>query len=192
MLWGLARIHDSRGELKVGRELGEQLLDLAQRAQEPALLLEAHHELWANLSALGEFTSAWTHLEQGSAIYDPQKHKHHALLYGGHDPGVCCGYHAAIVQWLLGYPDQALQRSQEALALARELSHPYSTTHALFWAAWLHQYRGEGQVVQARVEEGMTLATEHGFPRWVGTGNCYARMVSRRTGSKGGWHNANA
>jgi len=170
VLWALARIHDSRGELKVGRELGKQLLDLAQRAQESALLLEAHHELWANLSALGEFTSAWTHLEQGFALYDPQKHKHHALLYGGHDPGVCCGYHAAIVLWLLGYPDRALQRSQEALALARELSHPYSTTHALFWAAWLHHYRGDEEVVQARVEEGMTLATEQGFPRWVGRG----------------------
>jgi predicted ATPase/class 3 adenylate cyclase len=170
VLWALARIHDSRGELNMGRELGEQLLNLAGRAQEPALLLEAHHELWANLSALGELTSAWTHLEQGFALYDPQKHRHHALLYGGHDPGVCCGYHAAVVLWLLGYPDQALKRSQDSLTLARELSHPYSTTHALFWAAWLHQCRGEAEVVQARVEEGMTLATQHGFPRWVGRG----------------------
>ena len=124
VLWGLARMHDIRGELRVGRELGEQLLKLAQRAQEPALLLEAHHELWANLTELGELTSARTHLEQGFALYDPQKHRHHAFLYGGHDPGVCCRYHAAQVLWLLGYPDQALRRSQEALSLARELSHP--------------------------------------------------------------------
>ncbi len=26
--------------------------------------------------------------------------------------------------WLLGYPDQALQRSHEALTLAQELAHP--------------------------------------------------------------------
>ena len=170
VLWGLARIHDSRGELRVGRELGEQLLNLALRLQEPALLLEAHHELWANLSSLGELTSAKEHCERGRELYDPQKHRHHAFLYGGHDPGVCCGHHAATVLWLLGYPDQALQRSQNSLALARELSHPYSMAHALFWAAWLHQHRGEGQAVQARVEEGMTLATEQGFPRWLGRG----------------------
>jgi predicted ATPase len=42
--------------------------------------------------------------------------------------------------------------------------------HALFWAAWLHQHRGEGQAVQVRVEEGMTLATHQGFPRWLGRG----------------------
>ena len=163
VLWGLARMHDVRGELRVGRELGGQLFTIAQRAQDPALLLEAHHTLWATLTILGELTSAWTHMEQGFALYDPHKHKHHAFLYGGHDPGVCCGGHAADVLGLLGYPDQALRRSQDALSLARELSHPSSIAHALFFAAWFHQLRGEREAVQARVAEGMALATEQGF-----------------------------
>jgi predicted ATPase len=184
VLWALARIHDSRGELNVGRELGEQLLKLAQRSQDPALLLEAHHELWANLSSLGELTSARTHLEQGFALYDLPKHKHHAFLYGGHDPGVCCGHHAATVTWLLGYPDQALQRSRDSLALARELSHPYSMAHALFSAAWLHQHRGESQVVHARIEEGMKLATEQGFPRWLGRGTVLRGWILVEQGQK--------
>src|SRR5262249_7636349 len=92
VLWALARMHDVRGELRVGRDLGEQLIKLAQREQDPALLLEAHHELWANLFALGEIVSARAHMEQGIALYDPQKHRHHAFRYGGHDPGVCCRY----------------------------------------------------------------------------------------------------
>ena len=167
VLWGLARMHDTRGELRIGRGLGEQLLTLAQRVQDPALLLEAHHELWANLSALGELTAARTHTEQGFALYDSQQHKHHAFLYGGHDPGVCSGYHAAEVLWLLGYPDHALRRSRESLALARELSHPSTMANVLFFAAWFHHHRGEWQIFQARVEEGMTLATEHGFSRWL-------------------------
>jgi predicted ATPase len=163
VLWGLARMHDVRGELKVGRELGEQLFSIAQRGQDPALLLEAHHTLWATLTNLGELTTARTHIEQGFALYDPQKHKHHAFLYGGHDPGVCCGGHAAEVLGLLGYPDQALRRSQDALSLARELSHPSSIAHALSFAAWFHQLRGEREAVQARVAEAMALATEQGF-----------------------------
>ena len=167
VLWGLARMHDVRGELKVGRELGGQLLRLAQRVQDRALLLEAHHELWANLSALGELTAARTHTEQGFVLYDPHQHKHHAFLYGGHDPGVCSGYHAAEVLWLLGYPDHALRRSRESLALARELSHPSTMANVLFFTAWFHQHRGEWQTVQARVEEGMTLVTEQGFSRWL-------------------------
>jgi len=170
VLWGLARMHDVRGELRVGRELGEQLLNVAQRVQEPALLLEAHHESWANLSMLGELTSAWTHMEQGFALYDPQKHKHHAFLYGGHDPGVCCGYHAAEVLWLLGYPDHALRKSRDALALTRELSHPSTTVSALFFTAWFHHHRGEWLTVRAQIEEGTALAAEHGFSRWLAQG----------------------
>jgi class 3 adenylate cyclase/predicted ATPase len=165
VLWGLARVHDSRGELKVGRELGEQLLTLAQRGKDSALLLEAHHEIWANLSALGELTSTWTHLEQGFTLYDPEKHQHHAFLYGGHDPGVCCGYHAAEVLWLLGYPDHALRRSQESLAMARELSHPSTMSFALNWAGWFHAHRGEARAVEALVRESDTLVTEQGFSR---------------------------
>ena len=163
VLWGLARIHDARGDLKVGRELSDQLLNLAQRAQEPALLLEANHGRWANLSLRGELAAARIHLEQGFALYDRQMHKHHAFLYGGHDPGVCCGGHAAEVFWLLGYPDEAKRKSQAAVALARELSHPSSMAHALSFAAWFHQLRGDREAVQSRVQESLSLATEQGF-----------------------------
>ena len=163
VLWGLARMHDTRGELMEGRVLAEQLLDLAQRVQKPALLLQAHHELWANLSALGKLTSARLHVEEGFKLYDPKKHRHHAFLYGGHDPGVCCAYHAADLLWLLGYPDQALQKSHDSLIMARELSHPSTTSSALSFAAWFHQYRGDRQAVKARVEENTALATEQGF-----------------------------
>jgi predicted ATPase len=35
----------------------------------------------------------------------------------------------------------------------------------LYWAGWFHHYRGEIEAVQARVDKGMTLATEQGFSR---------------------------
>ncbi|MFQ5849452.1 MAG: AAA family ATPase [Candidatus Binatia bacterium] len=170
VLWGLSRVFDNRGELPASRKLGEQLLSVAQRVQDPGLLLEAHHTLWAILLSLGEFASAQAHLERGKALYDIQQHGHHAFLYGGHDPGVCCQTHSARALWLLGYPDQAIQRTRDALTLARELSHPYSFGNALSYAAWVHQHRGEGQAVQERAEAAITLGTEHGFPRWVAQG----------------------
>ena len=166
VLWGLARVYDHR-DLNMGREMGEQLLALAERVREPALLLEAHHERWANLFSLGELTSALTHTERGIELYNPQEHRQYAFLYGGHDPGVCGLRHAAMTLWLLGYPDQALERSRDALALAQKLSHPYSLVHALFYSAWVHQQRGERQAVDERIGAAVTLATEQGFTRWV-------------------------
>jgi predicted ATPase len=96
-------------------------------------------------------------------LYDPRKHRQHAFLYGGHDPGVCCAYHAAEVLWQLGYPEQALQKSRESLRMARELSHPSTMSSALSYAAWFQQCRGDPQAVKAHVEENMALATEQGF-----------------------------
>ena len=58
-----------------------------------------------------------THLEQAIAYYDPREHRTHAFLYGGHDPCVCCLSYAAQSLWMLGYPEQALQRGREALVL---------------------------------------------------------------------------
>jgi hypothetical protein len=42
----------------------------------------------------------------------------------------CRGY-AALALWVLGYPDQALARSHEALTIAQERSHPFSVAMAL-------------------------------------------------------------
>ena len=162
VLWGLWRRYSNRGEYQRARALGERLLSLAQQVHDAALLLEAHHALWATLSYTGEFASARAHVEQGRALYDPQQHHAHALLYGGHDPGVCCLFVGACVLWFLGYPDQALQSMHEALTLGQELAHPHSLANALYFAAQLHQLRREGQAAQERAELEIALAGEQG------------------------------
>ncbi|MBI3246237.1 MAG: AAA family ATPase, partial [Deltaproteobacteria bacterium] len=167
VLWGLWLFHVGGGELQTARELGEQLFGLAQIVQDSALLLEAHHALWTTSFWLGELAPARAHLEQGIALYDPQQHRSLAFLYGGHDPGGCCRNFGALILWLLGYPDQALQSSHEALTLTRELSHPASSAYALDWAAMFHQFRREEQAVQERVEAAIALSTEQGFPYWL-------------------------
>ena len=164
VLWGLWSVYNSRGDDQTRRALGEQLLRLAQRLHDPDLLLEAHHALWTTLFSGGELVAARTHLEQGMQLYDPQRHQTHAALYSGHDPGVCCRMQAAPSLWFLGYPDQAVASMQAALTLARQLAHPLSLAHALYWAAVLHHLRREAPLTQARAEAVMTIATEQELP----------------------------
>ena len=152
--------------MQTARELGEHLLTLAQHVGDTALLLEAHYALGNTLNYLGEFASTQAHFAQGIALYDRQQHHAHAFRYG-QDPGVVCRIYAAVTLWLLGYPDQALQRSQEALTLARELAHPFSLAYALFFAAVLHQFRREWHLAQERAEAGLALGTEQGFALFV-------------------------
>ncbi len=137
--------------------------------QDPALLVAAQNALGESLCHLGEFVLAREHLEQGIAVYDPQKH--HSLASGyGADQGEQCLCYAAYVLWHLGYPDQALKRIREALTLAQEFSHPYNLAYVLICAASHHQFRREGQLARERAEAVMTLSSEQGFPLYLALG----------------------
>jgi predicted ATPase len=170
VLWGLWLFYDSRGELQTSHELGERLLTMAQFVQDPALLLQAHHTLGVTSFNLGEFAPAQAHFEHGIALYHPQQHRSHAVLYGGHDPGVCCLSQGACVLWFLGYPDRALQRMHEALTLGQELAHPHSLAIALHFAAELHQLRREGQAAQERAEMEIALSGKQSSAQWLARG----------------------
>ena len=162
VLFGLQQYYLGRG-IQSARELGEQLLGLAQRRQDSTLLLEAHNGLGCALVFLGELASGRVHLEQSIALYNPHEHRSLAFLYAGFDPGMDSASHAAHVLWLLGYPDQALKRNHEALIWAQELSHPYSLAHGLGLAAIVHQLRRERHAVQERAEAVVALSREQGF-----------------------------
>ena len=166
VLRGLWRFYQAGGDLRTAHELAAQCLSLAQRIQDPASLVEAYEVLGITFYHLGEVSPARTYFEHGTSLYDPQEHHALAFLYG-EDPGVACLSRVAHVLWMLGYPDQALQKDAEALTLASELAHPFSMTYALIFAALLHHYRREIPQAQARAQAVMALSTEHGFPSWL-------------------------
>jgi predicted ATPase/class 3 adenylate cyclase len=162
VLYGLSVFHVVRAELPVARALGEQLFSLAESQPDSTLVLEAHQILGLSLFYLGEFAPAWKHLERCIALYDPQQHRALAFLYG-HDHGVVCLSYAAWVLWVLGHPDQARERSDEALTLAQELSHPFSRAFALNFAALLQQCCGTRQTAREQIETLVALASEEKF-----------------------------
>jgi predicted ATPase len=170
VLAGLFSFYLVQGRLQIAHEMEEQLLSLAHRQQDPDLLLEAHHACWSTAIAPGELAVGRIHAEQGLALYDSQHHRAHAFLYTGHDPGVCGWSELALGLWLQGYPAQALQSSHKALALAHELTHPFSLAFALYFAAVLHQLCQEGQAAQERAEAAITLSAEQGFSYWLALG----------------------
>ena len=89
---------------------------------------------------------------------------------------MACLSYAAQALWMLGYPDQAQQRCQEALTLARQLSHPFSVAFGLGHRAVLHQFRREGRATGESAQELITFCTERGFSQWVGHRHHPARL----------------
>jgi predicted ATPase/class 3 adenylate cyclase len=165
-LHGLWRFYVNRAAFKPARALAEEALTVAQRVEEPALLLEAHRALGQTMFWLGEPTSTRGHMDEAMALYDSERHRSHTSLYG-QDPGVVCRSFAAWTLWLLGYPDAARHRIQEAVRLAQEVAHPFSFAYSLMCAAVVHWFLREDQAARKRAEAVMALSREQGFPFWL-------------------------
>ena len=170
VLRGLHIYYHVRAELQAAHTLGDQLLALAEQVQDPGMLLVAYHSLGTTLYNLGAVASAQTLFAQGIVLYAPQQHRASALLYG-EDTGVICHGFSAHTLWYLGYPDQGLTRSHEAVTLAQQSAHPYSLSFVLSFAAILHQFRREERLTQERAEVALSVAKEQGFPLWVAIGS---------------------
>ena len=169
VLYGLWRFYMGRSQFHMARELGDTLLRLAQRAADPALAVIAHYALGATWFWLGVLPVARQHLEEGIARYTPDQRRAPAFRMG-QDPGVSCRAYAAKTLWLLGYPDQALARLHDALALAQALSHPYSLAVMRCWAAYVYQWRRDAPAVYEQAEAAVALSTAQGFPHWEARG----------------------
>ena len=165
VLWGLWYFYFARTELRTARELSERLLHLAERLQNPALRLLAHRAHGQTLCFLGELSASQTHLEQAVALYDFSQHRTLAFHYG-QDPAVVAQSLLALLLWLLGFPDQAVQQSKAAISLAESLEHPYSLAYALIWAATVRQLRRDRQATLDLTEAVMTLSNKQSFALW--------------------------
>jgi len=156
-------------QLVKSREFAEHLLTLAQNAQDPDLIIQAHVALTVTTFSLGELAATREHAEQGVLLYDSKRHPSHVHRYG-QDPGVACLAFGAVTHWLLGYPDQADKRSREAVDLGRKVGHPTSHALAHYFTTMVWQYRREASAVQEGAKATMAIATEHALPLWLANG----------------------
>ena len=168
VLGGLCGFYVMRGALQTARELGEQLLRLAQGQQNPTRLIDAHQALGSILFHFGELAPAYAHLEQAMALYGSQPPR--SIATSGSDSRTVCLSFMAFILWFRGYPDQALESIHKALTLVQELSNPFGLAQTLCFTANIYQYCREGQAVQERAEAAITLSTEQEFPLWEAHG----------------------
>ena len=157
-IWGVWQFR-RMSDLNAARELSDKLLSLVKRNKNDGLRLEAHHTGWTTHFFRGEPALAQEHCEKGRTLYDFEQHRTHAHIYG-HDPGVCARMVGAWSDWLLGYPDTALARVNDGLALAERVNHPFSLALARVHASILHQFRRDSAAVLQCIESAEALAAE--------------------------------
>ncbi|MGH6679364.1 MAG: ATP-binding protein [Bradyrhizobium sp.] len=157
---GLWQSNVGSGRILECRRLSNRLEQLTAGSADDGLRLQAHHAAWTTHLFAGEPTEARRHADAGRLLYDPERHRDHRGLYGGHDPGACSGYMGAQTYWLLGYPDQGLALGREGLALAERIAHPLSLEVCLLYNSMLHLDRDEPELALQRLDAAKVLAAE--------------------------------
>jgi tetratricopeptide (TPR) repeat protein len=159
-VYGLWQSANGAGRVLDCRRLSARLQELTEHKADDELRLQAQHSTWATCLFAGDPAAACEHSEVGRRLYDPERHRSHRLLFGGHDPGVCATKVAAQAHWLLGYPEKGLAIGREGLALAERIAHPFSLVDALLYDTMLQLDRGAPELAMQRLVAAEALAAE--------------------------------
>jgi DNA-binding SARP family transcriptional activator/predicted ATPase len=174
VLGELAVLHYVQGELQEAHKLAEEALSLSQQIEDPMLVTLSHWYLGFIRFSFGEYTKASAHLQHVIDYYDPEQHHRSLIFLRGSDAGISALAYQACCLWCLGFPEQALRASQEALALARKLDHPFSQADVLCYGGCsFNAMRRDWRGLMESSKELIRLADEQDFAGWRGTGASY-------------------
>ena len=165
-LWGSWVYHLVSGQLATSRHIADQMLELGQRTDDPAMLVEAHWTLGNSLFWLGELAAADEQLALTPRYYDRERHAGNALRYG-QDAAVAAECYRSYTLWALGCAEQSLDAHARASQLAAQRDHIFTTGWVLAFGFMVRMFRREpGQALDA-AEATLAFSTEHGHPFWA-------------------------
>ncbi len=170
---GLVIYYTAKSDLRTANELAKRLTQLAKQSGEIDLLLPTHMQLGILQHYDGNPSEAVAQFQQAIALYDPSKHDRIIELYG-EDLGVVAPIWMAWSQWLLGYPDRAVETCREAQSLGEQLGHQFTTASVFLWTSVLQIMRRD--VAAARVMAGRAneISERNGFALLLSEGQLMA------------------
>jgi DNA-binding SARP family transcriptional activator len=162
ILRGMAMNSILRLELADAREDAIALLGAGERDGDSVLIVEGEYVLGVISFWEGDFRESRRHLEAAIDRYSSARRETHLTVYS-QDPKVVCLSRLAWTLWFLGYPDQAAEARDSALALAEELDHPFSHCYANIYGAIVSQELQDEPSRARLVQAAETLATDRRF-----------------------------
>ncbi len=161
-LRGESLYNATRANYRTALDLGQRLLSLSKINLE--YLIEGRMIKGVVSLYLGDFQSSKTHFLEGLSLQFP-KGPLKTFQYAGHSKAYCLAYYGRTLS-ILGYPDQALEYSNQAVSLAQTLSMPLTLAQAQGMLALLYQVRREFDFAEEWADKNIAYATAQGFPYW--------------------------
>jgi tetratricopeptide (TPR) repeat protein len=125
-------------------------------------MMVAHRVMGSTLLTMGAFEPAKQHFEKTFELSDSTGAQPLHSLYMV-DPKAAALLLLSWDLWFLGFPDQALARVTEGLALARDLARPYNIAFGHYMCSVVHLMRGEPDRALARAEQSLEISAEQRF-----------------------------
>jgi predicted ATPase len=167
-----------RGALATAHEISDNLLALARQSGDDVLLLQAHHASWATAFLRGDFEATLDHASAGIKLYETVRDVAAVETYGSHDAAVCARAFGARALALVGRTREAARTSHEAIALARDLGHPFSLALAYVFAAAVDQTRHDADSSLEHAAAAVGLAREQDFRLLLAWASAFAGWAS--------------
>jgi predicted ATPase len=166
-MWG-KWVNAMNFKLELGLQWTDRLERLASKLDDSGFNLQAHHAQWTTLFHIGRFAEAFSHIERGLRFYDAEKHRHHASLYGGHDPKVCGLGFAAHALWMLGSFERSLSYAKRCAEWGGNLDHVGSSLHVIEAHLLLYQFRNEPDHLEPWLDRLDSICGENDLPEYRG------------------------
>lgn len=170
IMWGNWTWHLVRGELILTSELADEMMTYAEYTADGGMLMEAHVVVAVTQYFRGDFSGCRKNCEAAIARFEDKEQCRVWSGRTGQNAAVTARCYLSQSLWHLGYPEEADKINREMLSLARDIAHPFSLSHGLYYSAWLQYRSGSGDALRATAAELTQLATSQGFDMWRATG----------------------
>ncbi|HET7519421.1 MAG TPA: adenylate/guanylate cyclase domain-containing protein [Actinomycetes bacterium] len=181
VLRSLASYYIAQSQFDKGARIGREILQLAERQNDDGMLIEGHLVLGVSTITLEGIEVGLEHLDEAIARLRAGQSRSRPFRLGN-DSGITCFTTSAFYLWMLGYPDRAVARADEAMALATQLQHPYSLAYTLFHCGYLQLWLHEPELVRNYALQLLQVVEQYDFPIWRALGTCLLGMADAELG----------
>jgi serine/threonine protein kinase/tetratricopeptide (TPR) repeat protein len=170
VMWGNWTWHLVRAELDLCMDLADEMMAFAKETNDRGMTMEAYGVPAVTLYFRGDFEGCRKLCQEAIDKYEDPEQCRTWCASTGQNAAVVVRCYLSLALWHLGYCQQALKMNEEMLALAREIGHPFSLAHALYYSGWLNYHCRLPDNLQTAALESTSIATEQGFALWHATG----------------------
>ena len=164
VLFGIIIVEWGAGQLAKAEATANEILHRAGRAGDTGAGIAGDFAVAATSLQSGDLPRARRHCDSAIASYrNVDVAAAHRFAYDySIELGAFSYVYAGWCWWLLGYPNQALDFSEESIAVGERVRHDYSRSRVFYCKSVVHAFRREWAIVEECAAASIAVARERG------------------------------